>query len=177
VSAAAAYYASRGETPMVWGGTGRHELCLDGEVDLDDHRGRSSGQAASVTPLRGRVWWVVGGHLPIVSQLGQHGPSQRRFASKSEPDHGGRGDRLDHRRSPPKSFCEFPTDGQVAARYIGHVSSPADDVDPTVVLIDDPEIHPLTFNEWLSLVGDNESVDIGISAVELLAEARDHGEL
>ncbi len=34
----AAYYASRGETPMTWGGTGRHLLGLDVEVDLDDYR-------------------------------------------------------------------------------------------------------------------------------------------
>ncbi len=38
VIAAAAYYASRGETPMVWGGRGRCLLDLDGEVDLADYR-------------------------------------------------------------------------------------------------------------------------------------------
>jgi conjugative relaxase-like TrwC/TraI family protein len=38
VAAAAAYYASRGETPMAWGGFGRRLLDLDGEVDLDDYR-------------------------------------------------------------------------------------------------------------------------------------------
>ncbi len=38
VIAAAAYYASRGETPMVWGGRGRGLLGLDGEVDLGDYR-------------------------------------------------------------------------------------------------------------------------------------------
>jgi hypothetical protein len=38
VVAAAAYYASRGETPMVWGGNGRGLLGLDGEVDLSDYR-------------------------------------------------------------------------------------------------------------------------------------------
>jgi conjugative relaxase-like TrwC/TraI family protein len=38
VASAAAYYASRGETPMVWGGRGRFLLGLDGEVDLDDYR-------------------------------------------------------------------------------------------------------------------------------------------
>lgn len=38
VAAAAAYYASRGETPMVWGGTARGLLGLDGEVDLADYR-------------------------------------------------------------------------------------------------------------------------------------------
>ncbi len=38
VLAAAAYYASRGETPMVWGGRGRGLLGLDGEVDLGEYR-------------------------------------------------------------------------------------------------------------------------------------------
>jgi conjugative relaxase-like TrwC/TraI family protein len=32
------YYASRGETPMTWGGTGAARLGLDGEVSLDDWR-------------------------------------------------------------------------------------------------------------------------------------------
>ena len=38
VAAAAAYYASRVETPMVWGGSGRVRLGLGGEVDLADYR-------------------------------------------------------------------------------------------------------------------------------------------
>jgi conjugative relaxase-like TrwC/TraI family protein len=38
VVAAAAYYASRGETPMVWGGSGRRLLGLDAEVELADYR-------------------------------------------------------------------------------------------------------------------------------------------
>lgn len=38
VAGALEYYASRGETPMVWGGQGRLELGLDGEVDLGDWR-------------------------------------------------------------------------------------------------------------------------------------------
>ncbi len=38
VAAAAAYYSSRGETPMVWGGTGRSLLGLDGEVELAAYR-------------------------------------------------------------------------------------------------------------------------------------------
>jgi conjugative relaxase-like TrwC/TraI family protein len=38
VAAAAAYYASRGETPMTWGGSGRGLLGLEGEVDLGDYR-------------------------------------------------------------------------------------------------------------------------------------------
>ena len=38
VAAAADYYASRGETPMTWGGQACHLLDLDGEVDLTDYR-------------------------------------------------------------------------------------------------------------------------------------------
>jgi conjugative relaxase-like TrwC/TraI family protein len=38
VAAAAAYYAAHGETPMTWGGTGRHLLGVDGQVDLADYR-------------------------------------------------------------------------------------------------------------------------------------------
>ena len=30
------YYASRGETPMAWGGAGAAQLGLDGEVDIDE---------------------------------------------------------------------------------------------------------------------------------------------
>ena len=36
VSGALEYYASRGETPMAWGGSGAAWLGLDGEVDLDE---------------------------------------------------------------------------------------------------------------------------------------------
>jgi conjugative relaxase-like TrwC/TraI family protein len=38
VTGALDYYASRGETPMVWGGSGVAWLGLDGEVDLDEWR-------------------------------------------------------------------------------------------------------------------------------------------
>ena len=38
VSEALQYYASRGETPMTWGGSGCGELGLGGEVDLADWR-------------------------------------------------------------------------------------------------------------------------------------------
>jgi conjugative relaxase-like TrwC/TraI family protein len=38
VAGALDYYASRGETPMVWGGSGAGWLGLDGEVDLDEWR-------------------------------------------------------------------------------------------------------------------------------------------
>jgi hypothetical protein len=39
VAGALDYYASRGETPMAWGGSGAAWLGLDGEVDLDEWRG------------------------------------------------------------------------------------------------------------------------------------------
>ena len=38
VAGALDYYASRGETPMVWGGCGAARLGLGGEVDLDEWR-------------------------------------------------------------------------------------------------------------------------------------------
>jgi conjugative relaxase-like TrwC/TraI family protein len=38
VAASAEYYASRGETPMSWGGSGRGLLGLEGKVDLADYR-------------------------------------------------------------------------------------------------------------------------------------------
>lgn len=50
------------------------------------------------------------------------------------------------------------------------------ELDPAVVLIDD--VAPsLTFEEWLGIVGNDEPVDLGMSAAELLAEAREHGEV
>jgi hypothetical protein len=38
VASALEYYASRGETPMVWGGPGAAVLGLAGEVELDEWR-------------------------------------------------------------------------------------------------------------------------------------------
>jgi conjugative relaxase-like TrwC/TraI family protein len=38
VAASGEYYASRGETPMSWGGSGRLLLGLDGEVEVGDYR-------------------------------------------------------------------------------------------------------------------------------------------
>jgi hypothetical protein len=38
VAGALDYYASRGETPMAWGGSGAESLGLAGEVDLDEWR-------------------------------------------------------------------------------------------------------------------------------------------
>lgn len=53
VAAAADYYASRGETAMVWGGSGRGLLGLDGEVDLADYRAVFSAGGAH-DPASGR---------------------------------------------------------------------------------------------------------------------------
>ena len=55
VIAAAAYYASRGETPMTWGGRGCRLLGLAGEVDLGDYRA-IFGPAAPTTPVPGHGW-------------------------------------------------------------------------------------------------------------------------
>ncbi len=52
VSAALDYYAGRGETPMVWGGAGRHALGLDGEVDMADWRA-VFGAGGARDPLSG----------------------------------------------------------------------------------------------------------------------------
>jgi hypothetical protein len=56
------------------------------------------------------------------------------------------------------------------------VASEAYEFDPVVVLIPDPAPATMTFDEWLALVGKNEPVDIDISAVQLLAEVREHDE-
>src|ERR1039458_9276725 len=53
VGAAATYYASRGETPMTWGGSGRGLLGLDGEVDLGDYRA-VFGVGGAHDPANGR---------------------------------------------------------------------------------------------------------------------------
>ena len=56
VIAAAAYYASRGETPMLWGGRGSGLLGLAGEVDLARVPGHLRRRAAPTTPKRGHGW-------------------------------------------------------------------------------------------------------------------------
>lgn len=50
------------------------------------------------------------------------------------------------------------------------------ELDPAVVLIDDaPPV--FSFEAWLELVGENERVDLGVPAADLLAEARERGEV
>src|SRR5487761_1633917 len=53
VSGALEYYASRGETPMAWGGQGCHLLGLAGEVDLGDYRA-IFGAGGAHDPVDGR---------------------------------------------------------------------------------------------------------------------------
>lgn len=50
------------------------------------------------------------------------------------------------------------------------------ELDPAVVLIDDAP-PGLTFEAWLELVGEDEEVDLGVSAADLLAEARERGDV
>ena len=60
------YYASRGETPMSWGGSGARLLGLEGEVDVADWRAlfgadgpatRSPGNGWSAAYARAWSWW------------------------------------------------------------------------------------------------------------------------
>ncbi len=52
----------------------------------------------------------------------------------------------------------------------------AEDQDPVIVPTNDEE-PTMTFEEWLALIDKDEPVDLGISAAELLAEAREAGEV
>ncbi len=64
----------------------------------------------------------------------------------------------------------------VGAGYRSDMAKRAEDYDPVVVLIDDDE-PKMTIAEWLALIDSREPVDLGISAAELLAEAREAGEV
>lgn len=57
------------------------------------------------------------------------------------------------------------------------VAKPASgfDIDPVVVLIDDAE-PTMTLAEWFALVDLDEPVELGVTAAQLLAEAREAGE-
>lgn len=48
----------------------------------------------------------------------------------------------------------------------------ANDLHRAVVVIDDGAVSPMNFDQWLESGGGNESIDIGLSAVELLADLR-----
>ncbi len=60
------YYASRGETPMSWGGSGARLLGLEGEMDVADWRALfgaggsrhpQSGERLSAAYARAWSWW------------------------------------------------------------------------------------------------------------------------
>ncbi|MGA3221362.1 MAG: relaxase domain-containing protein [Acidimicrobiales bacterium] len=55
VEGALGYYASRGETPMAWGGSGAARLGLSGEVDLDEWRAVFAVLSWALLP-RGPAW-------------------------------------------------------------------------------------------------------------------------
>lgn len=52
----------------------------------------------------------------------------------------------------------------------------AEGSDPVVVPIEDGPT-TMSFDEWLALVAADEPVELGITAAELLAEAREAGEV
>ena len=52
---ALAYYASRGETPLLWGGAGARQLGLAGAV-TEERTARSTAPAAPVTPPPASGW-------------------------------------------------------------------------------------------------------------------------
>ncbi len=56
------------------------------------------------------------------------------------------------------------------------VAKRAEHLDPVVVQIDD-EGPTMSFDEWLAVVADDAPVELGITAAELLAEAREAGEI
>ena len=60
VAGALEYYASRGETPMAWGGSGAAWLGLDGEVDLDEWRAVFATGGAH-HPSVASAWWAACG--------------------------------------------------------------------------------------------------------------------
>jgi hypothetical protein len=56
------------------------------------------------------------------------------------------------------------------------VARRAEDHGSVVVFIDERE-PTMSFEEWLALLDTRESVDLGVSAAELIAEARGAGEV
>ena len=60
--------------------------------------------------------------------------------------------------------------------YLWFMARNAEHFDPVVVLIED-DAPTITFEDWLASLGERERVDLGISAAELLAEARQAGEI
>ena len=58
VGNALAYYASRGETPIAWGGAGAAWLGLDGEVGVEEWRSVSAPGALAI-PTAASGWCTV----------------------------------------------------------------------------------------------------------------------
>lgn len=50
------------------------------------------------------------------------------------------------------------------------------DCDPVIVPVDDRKL-TMTFEEWLAVIDEDEPVDLGVSAAELLTDAREVGEV
>ena len=55
--AALAYYGSRGETPLAWGGSGRSTSSASRARSTAERTGRCSGRAAPAAPHPGAGWW------------------------------------------------------------------------------------------------------------------------
>jgi hypothetical protein len=56
------------------------------------------------------------------------------------------------------------------------VAEHAEHLDPVVELIEDEE-PAMTFEGWLAMLEEREPIDLGVSAAELLSEARQAGEV
>jgi len=63
----------------------------------------------------------------------------------------------------------------MASTLVG-MASQAENLDPVVVPIDDGEPPTMTLHEWYERVRSHGSVNLGVSAATLLAEARAAGE-
>jgi hypothetical protein len=71
VAGALEYYASRGETPMAWGGAGAVWLGLEGEVvQLPRYRGNWTYADIAIMPRAA----VSGGGTPTSGSGGRHNP-------------------------------------------------------------------------------------------------------
>ncbi len=111
VHGAAAYYASRGETPMGWGGRSRFLLGLDGEVDLAEYRALfgpggahdpitrdTAGGVSPAGPGTGGVAAQVGGRAGGDRPGRGHAPDCRRRARRHPRLPGSSGVRAGGRR-------------------------------------------------------------------------------
>ncbi len=91
------YYASRGETPLVWGGSGRAGLGLEGAVSPEDYEAIFGARGAR-EPKDGRA----AGEHSSARYGGRHlGPQERGRARGHRP---GRGHAPDNGRRAPGDF-------------------------------------------------------------------------